>query len=179
MDFKFTTKTAVLAVAGSLMALSAGAQWQWVDKDGRKVFSDRAPPADVLKKSILKEPANTALTPLTGKVEGPLAIAADTAASMPAVKASMPKLSGRDPELEARKKQADALEEAKKQTAAEKLANARAENCERVKKGQASLKLGVRIVITNANGEREFMDDAARAAETKRLEAIASTDCAR
>jgi len=179
MDIKFTAKTAVLAVAGSLIALSAAAQWQWVDKDGRKVFSDRAPPADIPKKSILKEPANTTLNPLTGKVEGPLTVAPDTAASVPAAKASMPKLSGRDPELEARKKQADALEEAKKQTAAEKLANARAENCDRVKKGQASLKSGVRIVITNANGEREFMDDAARAAETKRLEAIASTDCAR
>lgn len=179
MDFKFTTKTAVLAVAGSLMALSAAAQWQWVDKDGRKVFSDRAPPADIPKKSILKELTNTALNPLAGKVESPLAVAADTAASVPAAKASIPRVSGRDPELEARKKQADALEEAKKQAAAEKLAIARADNCERVKKGQASLKSGVRIAITNANGEREFMDDAARAAETRRLESIASTDCAR
>ncbi|MEO8013514.1 MAG: hypothetical protein ABI642_05170 [Polaromonas sp.] len=91
----------------------------------------------------------------------------------------MPKLSGRDAELEARKKQADALEEGKKQAEAEKLAKARADNCERAKKGQATLKSGVRIALTNAKGEREFMDDAARSLETKRLQAIAESDCAK
>ena len=32
------------------------AQWQWVDKDGRKVFSDQPPPPDVPAKNILKQP---------------------------------------------------------------------------------------------------------------------------
>lgn len=92
----------------------------------------------------------------------------------------MPKpLSGKDAELEARKKQADLLEEGKKQAEAEKLVKARADNCERAKKGQATLNSGVRIAITNAKGEREFMDDAARTAETKRLQAIAESDCTR
>lgn len=175
MDFKFLTRTVVLALAGSVLTIPALAQWQWLDKDGRKVFSDRPPPPDIPQKSILKEPGFKAPSP-------PQDVAAGTpapATSAPVAKASMPKLSGRDAELEARKKQADALEEGKKQAEAEKLAKARADNCERAKKGQATLKSGVRIALTNAKGEREFMDDAARSLETKRLQAIAESDCAK
>jgi len=175
MDFKFLTRTLVLALAGNVLTIPALAQWQWLDKDDRKVFSDRPPPPDIPQKSILKEPGF--------KVPGtPQGVAAGTpapAASAPVAKASMPTLSGRDAELEARKKQADALEVGKKQAEAEKLAKARADNCERAKKGQATLKSGVRIALTNAKGEREFMDDAARSEETKRLQAIAESDCAR
>ena len=175
MNFKSLTRTVVLAMAGSVLTIPALAQWQWLDKDGRKVFSDRPPPLDVPQKSILKEPGIKApgLQP---------AVAAGMpvlAASAPAVKASMPRPSGRDAELEARKKQADALEETRKQAEAEKLASARADNCERAKKGQATLKSGVRVALTNAKGEREVMDDAARFMEIKRLQAIAESDCAR
>jgi hypothetical protein len=35
----------------------------------------------------------------------------------------------------------------------------------------------VRIATTNAKGEREIMDDQARAAETQRLKEILRTDC--
>ena len=89
----------------------------------------------------------------------------------------MPKLSGKDQELEAMKKKADMLDETKKQAEAEKFAKARAENCERAKKAQASLNSGIRIATTNAKGEREYMDDGARSAETKRLQLIADSDC--
>ena len=175
MDFKFLTRTVVLALAGSVLTIPALAQWQWLDKDGRKVFSDRPPPPDIPLKSILKEPGFKVPNPPQGEAASTTA----PAASAPVAKASMPKLSGRDAELEARKKQADALEEGKKQAEAEKLAKARADNCERAKKGQATLKSGVRIALTNAKGEREFMDDAARSVETKRLQAIAESDCAK
>ncbi|WP_029524834.1 DUF4124 domain-containing protein [Polaromonas glacialis] len=175
MDFKFLTRTVVLALAGSALTIPAQAQWQWMDKDGRKVFSDRPPPPDIPQKSILKEPGFKVVSPPTTGAAGTPA----PAASAPAAKASMPKLSGRDAELEARKKQADALEETKKQAEAEKLASAKADNCERAKKGQATLKSGVRIALTNAKGEREFMDDAARSVETRRLQAITESDCAR
>ena len=40
-----------------------------------------------------------------------------------------------------------------------------------------NLDSGIRIVRANAKGEREFMDDAIRAAETKRLEAVIASDC--
>src|SRR6186713_1813524 len=41
MDLKLVSRTLILAVAGGSFALTAFAQWQWIDKDGRKVFSDR------------------------------------------------------------------------------------------------------------------------------------------
>ena len=43
----------LLAAACAMPALAL-AQWQWIDKDGRKVFSDRPPPADVPESKILK-----------------------------------------------------------------------------------------------------------------------------
>ncbi|CAM3316589.1 DUF4124 domain-containing protein [Polaromonas hydrogenivorans] len=177
MDFKFATRTLILAIAGSSLAMPALAQWQWIDKDGRKVFSDRAPPADILQKNILKQPGSKTPSPPSGTDTGATAPAPAVLASAPAGKASAPKFSGKDAQLEARKKQADDLEAAQKQAEEEKMAKARADNCERAKKGQATLKSGVRISVTNAKGERDFMDDAAKAAETKRLQAIAESDC--
>ena len=40
-----------------------------------------------------------------------------------------------------------------------------------------TLDSGVRIARTNEKGEREFMDDAARAAEAKRTQDIIASDC--
>ena len=177
MHNKLTTRTLILAIAACSFTLPALAQWQWIDKDGRKVFSDRAPPADVLKENILKQPGSKAvITAVT--------IGSQESASVPAVRASAPvqsssapKLSGKDAELEIRKKQAADLEKTQKQAEAEKVAAAKADNCERVKKGQVSLLSGVRISVTNARGEREFMDDNARLNETRRLQTIADSDC--
>ncbi|MFX6884193.1 DUF4124 domain-containing protein, partial [Acinetobacter baumannii] len=39
--------------------MGAAAQWQWIDKDGRKVFSDRPPPQEIPEKNILKQPGGT------------------------------------------------------------------------------------------------------------------------
>lgn len=177
MDFKFATRTLTLAVAGSFFSLSALAQWQWIDKDGHKVFSDRAPPAEIPAKNILKQPGNKILsTPSSPDNRAALAAPA-VMASAPTPKVSAPKLSGKDAQLEARKKQADDLEESRKLAEEEKMAKLKADNCERVKKAQVTLKSGVRISITNAQGERDIMDDTARAAETRRLQAIAQSDC--
>lgn len=178
MDLKFVSKTLILAVAGGSFALSAFAQWQWIDKDGRKVYSDRSPPADIQERNILKRPggAKGAVAPVIN--EEPAATPT-AAASAPAAKnnANAPKLSGKDAQLEARKKQAEEEEAAKKKAEEEKVAKARADNCERTKKGMASLQSGTRISTTNAKGEREIMDDNTRAAEIKRLQGIADNDC--
>lgn len=161
MDFKLLPKTIILALAGVSLSISAWAQWQWIDKDGRKVFSDSPPPASIQDKDILKR-----------------AVVESRPAAVPAaVKASAPKLLGKDAALEARKKQAEEAEAASKKAEDEKLAKARAENCDRARKGLGSLESGVRIAVTNARGEREIMDDAARGAETKRLQGIAASDC--
>ncbi len=175
MDFKFPLKSLILAVVSSSFALASLAQWQWVDKDGRKVFSDRAPPADIPPPNILKQPGAKAMTPPSASEP---AIAAPAAAvSAPKGKASAPRLSGKDAQLEARKKQAEEEENTKKKAEEEIQAKARADNCERAQRGLATVQSGVRLSVTNAKGEREFMDDAGRATETKRLQGIAQSDC--
>ena len=175
MDFKPAFKTLILAIAGASFAFSAFAQWQWIDKDGHKVFSDRSPPADIQEKDILKRPVGSyraTATPIDGSTLAPVA-----AVTAPAGKPSAPRLSGKDAQLEARKKQAEDAEAASKKAEEEKVASAKTENCGRARRGVASFESGVRISTTNAKGEREIMDDQARATETKRLQDIVAADC--
>jgi hypothetical protein len=158
-------RVTLLTLACTLPALSL-AQWQWIDKDGRKVFSDQSPPADVPAKNIIKQPGVRSPSP------EPVA-----AAEPQPAKPAAPKLSGKDQALEQKKKQAEAAEADKKKADEEQIAKARADNCERSKRAKAGYDSGVRIARVNAKGEREYVDDATRAAETKRLEGIIATDC--
>ena len=151
-----------------LVSLAAQAQWQWTDKDGRKVFSDRAPPADVLEKNILKRPGNS-----TTRVNMPAPVAAAT----PQSAASAPSLSGVDKELADKKKKADEAQAAQRKAEQEKIMKARIENCARAKQAKANFDSGVRISRINEKGEREVLDDAARATELKRIQSIVDADC--
>jgi hypothetical protein len=54
---------------------------------------------------------------------------------------------------------------------------ARAENCARAKQARISYESGVRLARVNEKGEREMVDDAARATELKRIKAIIDADC--
>ena len=91
--------------------------------------------------------------------------------------ASAPKVTGKDKQLEEKKKQAETAEAEKKKAEEEKVAKVRADNCARAKRAKADMDSGVRIARTNDKGEREVMDDAARAVESKRLEGIVASDC--
>lgn len=178
MDLKLVSRTLILAVAGGAFSLTALAQWQWIDKDGRKVYSDRSPPADIPPKNILKMPRGAKMVAQPATNEDPAA-APGAAASAPAAKSdpNAPKLTGKDAQLEAKKKQAEDEAAAKKQAQDEQVSKAKAENCERAKKTLAGLQSGQRVPITNAKGERDYMDDNARAAEIKRTQGIVSSDC--
>ncbi|SDM46242.1 DUF4124 domain-containing protein [Polaromonas sp. JS666] len=177
MDLKLVSRTLILAVAGGAFSLTALAQWQWIDKDGRKVYSDRSPPSDIPEKNILKMPRGG--KGKSGMVEVPdnTATASAAAASAPKSDPNAPKLTGKDAQLEAKKKQAEDEAAAKKQAQEEQVSKAKAENCERAKKTLAGLQSGQRVPITNAKGERDYMDDNARAAEIKRTQGIVSSDC--
>jgi len=177
MDLKFASRTLLLAVAGVSFALPAMAQWQWIDKDGRKVYSDRSPPADIQEKNILKRPGGARMAAVPVVNENTETEAEAKAKAKTSTNANAPKLSGKDPQLEARKKQADEEEVAKRKAEEDRVAAAKAENCERAKKGLANLQSGGRLSITNAKGEREVMDDAAKAVESKRLQGIADSAC--
>jgi len=159
--------------------MGAFAQWQWVDKDGRKVYSDRAPPADILDKNILKRPMGRSQAGPT-EVGAASASAEPTSASaVPAVPASAAgsNVSPLDKEIETKKKLAAEAEVARKKAEVERIAKAEIESCALAKQAKASLDSGVRISRTNAAGEREVMDDAARANELKRIAGIMKTDC--
>ncbi len=167
--------TLVLALAGA-----AHAQWGWTDKDGRRIFSDQAPPADIVDKSIFKRPAGAKSVAKAAEPEATASAAAATAsasAPKPSASASGPKLTGKDAELEKKKKEVEVADAAKKKAEADKLTALRAENCERVKKSKANLSAGTRISTANAKGEREFMSEADRATEIKRLDELAVTEC--
>jgi hypothetical protein len=168
----------LLCVLISLFSVSAMAQWAWVDKNGRKIFSDRAPPSDIPEKSIFKQPGHApALTRQTPAADSSNAEAAAPAASAPQDKASTAKPSGIDPVLAERKKKEEQALEAKRKAEQERVARLKSENCERAKLAKKGYDSGVRLSQTNAKGEREIMDDAARAAESKRVQSIIDSDC--
>ena len=89
----------------------------------------------------------------------------------------MPRPSGKDSELEAKKAASDAEQEARKRAEAERIAKARAENCARAQQSKVTLTSGQLLSRTNAQGERVFMDDAARAADIRRADAVIASDC--
>ena len=172
-------KMFTLAVAGWAFATTALAQWQWTEKDGRKVFSDRPPPSEVADKDISRRPSDSLKTSAQGTTGavGAVATKPAMAASASATKAASPKLSGKDAELEAKKKQSDEQEAAKKKSEEEAAAKVRADNCERAKAAMATLQSGARMATVNASGEREIFDDAKRAAETRRTQEVVASNC--
>jgi len=154
------------AVLGALLAVPAHAQWKWRDKNGQTQYSDLPPPAGIAESDILQRPS------ATQRATPAAAAAASGAASGPAL---APR--GSDPALEAKRRQAEQEVAAKKKAEEEKVAIGKADNCLRAKAQMRTLDSGVRIARTNEKGEREFMDDAARAAEAKRTQDIIASDC--
>ncbi len=90
---------------------------------------------------------------------------------------ALPKPSGIDKDLEEKKKQAADADAAKRKAEEERIVKAKVENCARAKQGKATYESGVRISRSNAAGEREVLDDTAKAAELKRIQAVIDSDC--
>ncbi|MFD0667377.1 DUF4124 domain-containing protein [Ramlibacter sp. MAHUQ-53] len=152
-----------LLVAACALPLAVPAQWQWIDGSGRRVFSDQPPPPGVPERNILRQPTPRTPSVNTGAEPAAQAPAATRAASAQRPAASPPGAQGA---AEARK-----AEE-------ERIAQVRAENCTRARAAKATLDSGMRIARMNDKGEREVMDDAARAAESARVQEIIASECA-
>ncbi len=159
----------LIGTAACLLALGASAQWQWLDKDGHRVFSDRAPPSDIPEKNILKRPG--------GRSSFTAAPAPAPASDAPAAAAAAPAQSGEDKALQEKKKQAEAADAAKRKAEEERIARAMAENCARARQAKAGLDAGGRMSRISETGEREFMDENAIAAEGQRLQGIINENC--
>lgn len=158
------------AVCTVALAQSGSTQWKWRDAQGRITVSDLPPPRDVADKDILQRP-----DPAVRKAK-PAAPTASAAASAPAQADAS---GGRpvDKDLEAKKRAADAERQAKAKAEEDKLAAQRAENCKRARAQIAALESGQRMARFNAKGEREILDDAARAAEMRVARDVAATEC--
>ena len=143
----------------------AQAQWQWQDKDGRTVFSDRPPPAGAEVKNIRQK--------LPALDKAPALLSPD-AADGPAAAGSAP---GGTSDLAKLRQKATEAEQAKKAAEKQRQQAARAENCNRAKQTLSALNTGQRVGRLNATGEREFLDDAQIAAEKQRTQSVIQSDC--
>jgi hypothetical protein len=158
----------LLAALVLAAALPAQAQWQWRDKSGQITMSDLPPPRDVADKDILKRPDTAARKPVA-----PPQAAASSAASA----AAAPLRPAGDKELESRKRVAEQEQQAKARADEQKQAAQRADNCRRARAYLLDLQSGQRIARTNEKGEREVLDDKARADELRRANAVIASDC--
>lgn len=151
-----------LGLAGlilSLLTSLAVAQpiWKWRDAQGRMQISDLPPPASVPEKDIVQRPGSRA----AAAASAPLGATETNSATgtAPVV----------DKELEARKQkllqEQAALRQAKAASAAERSRAINAENCRRATNQLKLLESGQRVARPNEKGEREIMDDRARAEE--------------
>ena len=173
----FRRSVALLTAALALtLALPVSAQWKWRDKSGQTQYSDLPPPVGVAEQDILQRPvvgqrkAQAATVPSAPASGASTASGAATAAPLLAAKAS-------EPELEAKRKKAEQEEAAKKKAEETRQAAVRAEACTRAQGNLRTFDAGVRVSRTNDKGEREYLDDAARAAEARRARELIATQC--
>ena len=162
-----------VALLAFLTALPAAAQiYSWKDKDGRTVYSD-LPPASgevkVLQPGRILPPAET-----TDDAAPPSAV---TPPGAPKAAGAVKPKSVADRELEFRQRRAA---EAEAQAKADKEASAASDRerfCAQARSQLTALQAGQRIARPNASGEREFLDDEARANEASRLQQQIEQNC--
>jgi hypothetical protein len=169
--------SAVLLVAAGVIAPGlAMAQYQWVDDNGRMVFSDRPPPASVAPSKVKVIPVKAPTKPAEKAAEvdaKPLANQVATNSPSPAA----PK-STADKDLEAKKRALDAEEAAKKQKAEAERQTKMAAACTDTSSGIRSLESGTRIATTNVKGEREFLGDEEKSKRLNDLKKDFAENCA-
>jgi hypothetical protein len=159
-----------LALLLALTALPADAQWRWRDASGRITASDLPPPHEIPDKDILQRPAGA-----RAPIARPAAAAAAASAAAPAAAPSA--ASAVDKELEAKKRATEQQQKDKAKAEEQRQAAARADNCARARKHLATMESGQRIARMNNQGEREILDDKARAEEIRRAREVIASDC--
>lgn len=183
-----------IAAVLSICSSSVLAQWQWVDEAGRKVFSDRPPPAHIAPEQILKQPHGTrsasarvvypsaetaGLPPKSAQPSqaAPTEAEATPAAQTPEAAAQAKQAAqdqAKEKDIEDAKHKAEEAEQ-KKQKAQQ--AQARQENCQRARAAQAALQSGSLLATVNAKGERGFMTDEQRQTDLQRAQQTIKSNC--
>ncbi|NRF70083.1 DUF4124 domain-containing protein [Aquincola sp. S2] len=156
-----------IATAALMVALPVHAQWKWKDGKGQVHISDLPPPREVPEKDVLQRPSEVKRAPAAPAASAPAAASAAVAQAKPRL----------DPELEARRARAEQEQKAQAKALEDKNAAIRADNCQRAKQNLATLDSGIRITRVNDKGEREFLDDKARAEEVQRVRQVIQSEC--
>lgn len=173
------TMVVALVLAG-FTSTPSEAQWAWKDANGRLVYSDRPPPSDIKPANIVRQPSTQVLAN-PAPASGPL----DDAAKPTDAKSSDGKAAPvpntpktiAEREMEFRKRQQERVESDKKSAEEQTKNTAKTAECERARGYMRSLEDGTRIQRTDASGNREFLDDAQRAAEIDRTRQIIQNTC--
>lgn len=167
-------RTGFVAICGALLIASlstpALAQWKWRDKNNQVQYSDLPPPPGVPESSILQRPAAASRRALP-------AVAASSAQAAASAASGLAPAKGVEPELEAKLRKEEQDKAAKAKAEADKLAAQKADNCNRARLQLRGLEDGLRVARVNQKGERELLDDKARAEEVARTRETISADC--
>jgi hypothetical protein len=174
MDLNQTSAFRLVALGGLLVlaavwAQPAAAQWVWRDAQRQMHSSDLPPPKDIPDRDIISRPSARPAASAPA-VTAPVAT---PAAAAPASSASSPLQA----EVEARRAKAEQEAKLKRDEEAKAQAAARSENCRNARRELAALDSGQRMVRLNDKGEREYLDDKARAESTQRARSVISSDC--
>ncbi len=164
-----TTFRARLLAATALMAFAAlaQAQYMWIDEKGIKQFSDRAPPPSIPLKNILKAPPGVLTAPPV-LVQSDVAAAPALAAPAAAKAKAAPTTADRNADFNRRQKEKADLELKEKDERDVKLA--KAEQCEALRLSKRTFESGERIGVQQKNGDRGYMSDEQRAAESAKID---------
>jgi hypothetical protein len=159
-----------LAELGVLTLLSCGlvapacAQWKWISPSGVVQYSDQPPPSTIAARNILARPAAAA--------PGPTASSASQAAGQ---------IKGQDSQA-ARELQSKLDEDKRAKEAAQRLQQqvseqARLANCLQARRQLQALDSGLRVRQVDAQGNRDFLDDAQIAAQRRQAAAMIAANC--
>lgn len=166
-------KTALPLVACLLAFSLAGAHaqplWKWRDASGQMHISDTAPPPGTPAKNIISGPP--------GGVAVPSSLAPVSAASAPASPPASAPVTALDKQKKAADQEKADKEKADRAEVEAKNAAVRKDNCARAQTTLTTLQSGQRVATVDSKGERQIMDDDARAAEIKHTQQAVSANC--
>lgn len=152
----------------SSFAVSALAQYVWLDEKGHKQYSDTPPPASVPGNRILK--GKGMAPPVTSNSN---AASDDEAADRPADTTSNKKPATlAEKETDYQKRRLEQEKKNKEAAAREKAAAEQQKNCERARAYNKALESGQRINHINEAGERSYIGDEERAREAQETRRI-------
>jgi uncharacterized protein DUF4124 len=153
----------VMLIALAFSGVASAQLYKWVDKNGRVQYGDM-PPADAAKVTRLKPPP-------PGSAPAPSADAKKDAAGKDKSAKAL------TPEQEFQKRQKERAEADQKASKERAEADQKRAGCEQAQASLRQLQSGQRLSTVNAQGERVFIDDDARARQIEQAQKSVADWC--